>query len=90
MVVADCFRIGHIHVDSFHDASGSGVVDGKTYHWDFSERFGPLFTDAGGKELKVQPGPRTKAFRAFQRWHDELKQEQLAGVGHADSAPREQ
>ncbi len=61
-----------IHICSFHTASGSGGYGGKTYYWDFSEMFGPLFTDKDGNELKHQPGPRSYAFKAFEIWHREL------------------
>jgi len=53
---------------SFTDCQGSGEVNGRTYHWDFSERFGPLFTTAKGRELKTQPGVKTYAWIAFERW----------------------
>lgn len=45
------------------------------YYWDFSERFGPLFTTSSGRELRKQPGMRTHAWIAFERWHTALKAE---------------
>lgn len=67
-----------IHLSSFHTASGHGEVNGKTYYWDFSEMFGPWFTDKDGNELSRQPGPRSHAFKAFNAWLDELKKEKTA------------
>ena len=61
---------------SFHTASGSGGYGGKTYYWDFSDRFGPLFTNEQGEEITPQPGPRSHAFKAFSVWHAELMAEE--------------
>ena len=63
------------HLCSFHTASGCGDVNGKTFYWDFSDMFGPWFTDKDGTELRKQPGPRSNAFNA---WFDELKKERTA------------
>lgn len=60
---------------SFHTASGSGGFGGKIFYWDFSEMFGPLFTDKDGRELKKQPGIRSYAWKAFDIWHKELLRE---------------
>jgi hypothetical protein len=60
---------------SFHTASGSGGYGGKTYYWDFSEMFGPLFTDAEGNEIEPQPGVRSHAFKAFSLWLEEMQRE---------------
>jgi hypothetical protein len=57
---------------SFHTASGSGGYGGRTYYWDFSDMFGPLFTDSEGVEIDPQPGVRSHAFKAFEIWHKEL------------------
>lgn len=65
-----------VFVDSWHTASGTGGYGGKTFYWDFSDMFGPLFTDAEGRELKRQPGPRSYAWKAFEIWHKELLAEQ--------------
>lgn len=64
-----------VFLDSWHTASGCGEVRGKMHYWDFSEQFGPHFTDSEGEELKKQPGPRSDAFKAFLRWHTELQDE---------------
>jgi len=73
-------QCGDIHLCSFHDVSGFGKTDkGRIVHWDFSDRFGPLFLDGpSGEPLKRQPGPRSKSFKVFEEWHKELRQEQLA------------
>jgi hypothetical protein len=70
--------VSRVIVCSFHTASGSGGYGGKTYYWDFSEMFGPWFTDKHGKELKKQPGGRSHAFKAFEIWHKELLAERSA------------
>ena len=68
----------HAIVCSFHDCSGVAVLpNGKTAHWDFSRDFGPLFTDAAGKELDPQPGTRTYAWKAFELWLHELNGEEI-------------
>lgn len=64
-----------IHVCSFTQATGTGEVNGRKYYWDFSERFGPLFTDKDGEPLDRQPGIRSNAWRAFDAWHKELLKE---------------
>jgi hypothetical protein len=66
-----------LHLCSFHTASGSSG----RYHWDFSELFGPLFTDARGRPLENQPSPRSAAWAAFEQWHRELKTERSAVNG---------
>lgn len=61
-----------IHICSFHTASGHAKVGARTFYWDFSEQFGPLFTTMKGEPLKNQPSVRSGAFRAFEKWHKEL------------------
>jgi len=61
---------------SFTDCKGSGVIGKRTYYWDFSDRFGPLFTRADGRELDPQPGIRSNAWKAFEAWHKELRDDQ--------------
>lgn len=73
--MSESFHSGLLHVCSFHDASGSGEVAGRMHYWDFSERFGPLFTTSSGRELRKQPGTRTHAWVAFERWRSALKAE---------------
>lgn len=50
----------------------------RTYCFDFSERFGPLFLDIHGEPLRNQPQPRTKAWQAFKIWHGGYKQRNRA------------
>lgn len=69
-----------VHLCSFHTASGSSG----RYHWDFSEQFGPNFTDAKGRTLEKQPEPRSAAWSAFEAWHRELKAERSAVNGSAE------
>jgi len=69
---------------SFTDCAGSGVYRGKTYYWEFSERFGPLFTNKDGRELDPQPGIRSHAWSAFEVWLKELYGDRV--VTRADEA----
>lgn len=62
-------------VDSFTTAGGAAKVGARTFYWDFSEMFGPLFTTAEGEPLKNQPGIRSGAWKAFEAWHHEIKEE---------------
>lgn len=69
-------------VDSFTEATGSAKVGARTFYWDFSAMFGPLFTTAEGEPLKNQPGTRSRAWKAFEDWHKELNEERnLAMAG---------
>lgn len=79
------YRAPGIIVSSSHTASGSGGYGGRDYYWDFSDMFGPLFTDKDGNELRNQPGVKSHAFKAFLIWHDELLKErgQARGYPHA-------
>lgn len=70
----------HFIVDSFTQCSGTGGYGGRTYYWDFSEMFGPLFTDEHGEPLTHQPGPRSHAFKAFDIWHKELLAEKSSAM----------
>ena len=53
----------------------------KPVYFDFSEMFGPLFTNADGKPLKNQPipTPRSRHWQAFDEWR-------VARVAQADGA----
>lgn len=62
-------------ITSFTDAEGEAVVNGKTVRWEFSDMFGPTFVNADGEPLKNQPGVRSAAWKAFERWHKELREE---------------
>jgi hypothetical protein len=62
---------------SSHSCSGSGEYRGKTYHWDFSDRFGPLFTTKDGGDIDPQPGIRSHAWAAFEVWLKELYGDQV-------------
>lgn len=80
----------HIHgtgfiLDSFTDCEGSCVIAGKTWRWEFSALFGPLFVTAQGEPLKNQPGPRHPVWKRFEEWHNELRAEQVV-MRHAGSA----
>ena len=61
-----------VRICTFTTATGSGTVNGKTYYWDFSEQFGPLFTTKKGEPCRTQPKGGA-AWRAFEKWHAEYK-----------------
>lgn len=63
-----------VFIDSWHTASGSGQVGKRVYYWDFSDMFGPTFTDKEGEPLEKQP-MRGPAWTAFKIWHRDLLQE---------------
>lgn len=39
------------------------------YRFDFSEQFGPLFLTKKGEPLKNQPMPKSRAWKAFDKWY---------------------
>jgi hypothetical protein len=51
------------------DATATGA-SGRTYRFDFDERFGPLVLAKNGKPLATQPGERHEFWAAFEAWHD--------------------
>ena len=63
-----------IHVCDFTTvANAQEEHNGKTYYFDFSEMYGPLFLNKKGEVLDKQPGPRSNAFKAFNQWYDGYK-----------------
>jgi len=60
----------HIYICSSHTATGQEEYNGKMYYFDFSDRFGPLFTNKRGDVLDKQPGVRSYAWKAFNAWYD--------------------
>lgn len=69
-----------IHVCSFTDTDTISSPNGR-HHWDFSWRFGPLFTDKAGRPLKNQPKVTSAKWAAFQTWFDEWKKTNYAPLG---------
>lgn len=67
-----------IRLCRFHDASGSAIVKGRQWQWDFSYQFGPLFLDTEGEPLQKQPGPRAAVWKVFEQWLKELQEERRA------------
>lgn len=67
-----CAVVGAAIVCSYADATGEGVVGGKTWRWEYSERFGPLFIGKNGMPLENQPkSERHPGWEAFYDWHEE-------------------
>lgn len=63
-----------VRICSFHDADGDGVdYNGRTWRWEFSRLFGPLFVDQRGSPLRVQPGERSPAWKVFERWYEKWR-----------------
>lgn len=64
------YRAPGVIACSFTDETVKIELAGKRpVYFDFSERFGPLFLDSRGRELRNQPGPRTWAWECFEMWH---------------------
>jgi hypothetical protein len=62
---------------SFTDTDTISSPNGR-HHWDFSWRFGPLFTRKNGEPLKNQPQPGSAAWSAFETWFAEWKKTHYA------------
>jgi len=64
------FRDGALmRICSFSDPQDYRItVAGKVFRFDFSQRFGPLFVDANGRELSRQPGPKREVWKAVTYW----------------------
>ena len=67
-------------VCSFTDTDTISSPNGR-HHWDFSWRFGPLFTDKAGRPLKKQPSIHSAKWAAFQTWFDEWKKTHAPPLG---------
>jgi hypothetical protein len=68
--------VPRIHICNFFRDYGEGLDRyGRRWRWDFSEMFGPLFVDAKGEPLKVQPmSERHAAWEPFNKWYKEFSQ----------------
>lgn len=55
-------------VCSFVDATGSAVVDGREYRWEFHHYCGPTFLRKDGQPLKNQPGEKHPVWDVFHDW----------------------
>jgi hypothetical protein len=54
------------------------TIYGKTWKFEFDERFGPLFIGKNGMPLVNQPKVTSAAWAAFEDWHDnQLAQERI-------------
>lgn len=71
----NCKHLPGLILTSFTDAQGEAIVNGKTIRWEFSDMFGPTFVDSEGEPLEKQPGVRSAAWKAFEVWHKELREE---------------
>jgi hypothetical protein len=51
---------------------GSGTdSSGKEWRWTFNPIFGPLFLRKDGSDMKRQPSEKSKAWEAFESWHNQ-------------------
>lgn len=65
-----------IHICSFVDEFVEYEYKGRTYRWEFSSMFGPLFVNQDWEPRKHQPvGPRGKHWEAFCDWWDKATNE---------------
>ena len=64
---------------SFTDAEGHSA-NGR-HHWEFSWRFGPLFTTKNGRVLENQPKPGSAAWGAWHSWFEEWKKTHSPPLG---------
>lgn len=55
-------------VCSFVEATGSAVVNGKEWRWEFHKFCGPTFLCKNGEPLKNQPGEKHPVWEAFNDW----------------------
>ena len=81
------YRAPGVIACSFTDCTGSGVVGKRTYYWEFSRMWGPLFTRKDGRELDPQPSVRSNAWKAFEAWHQQLKDDMVEAAQLARLPP---
>lgn len=76
-----------IHVCSMREATGSTVIAGKTWRWEFHHYLGPTFLRADGEPLVNQPGENHPVWDRFDEW---LKDYESDPTSPANSAQPEQ
>ena len=59
--------MGRCFIDAWHAASGSTCHKGRTWRWDYSMQFGPLFVAKDGRTLKNQ-NPPAGVWKNFYAW----------------------
>lgn len=66
-----------VRICCFNTSSGEGVDrNGRTWRWDFSPQFGPVFIDKHGRPLKAQPVSENHVvWPVFNAWYAKLKQD---------------
>jgi hypothetical protein len=58
-----------LRICSFYNAEGSAKIGNRTWRWEFSDQFGPLFVDDRGVPLKDQQlSERHPVWRHFEAW----------------------
>ena len=67
-----------VHICSFSDPQDYKIYvensrrGGRTYRFDFSERFGPMVIGVNGREV-AQPGPQHPFWKSVTLWHRQGK-----------------
>lgn len=55
-------------IDTFIDATGEAVVNGRLWKWEFHEYLGPTFLKRDGEPRNKYPSERHPVWDAFQAW----------------------
>lgn len=67
---------------SFTDAEVKWERPGRRpVYFEFSEMFGPIFTDRTGRVLEKQPQPGSTKWAAFDEWHRERARVRASASG---------
>lgn len=75
--------MSEVYVCSFRDATGSCVIVGKTWRWEFHDYLGPTFLKADwDTPLVRQPGEKHPVWDHFDAWLKEYR-----AASDEDSAP---
>ena len=52
---------------------GQATIKGRTWRWEYDQRFGPLFLTKDGYPLMNQPDEGHPVWKAFAKWEKGLK-----------------
>jgi hypothetical protein len=70
---------------SFYEATGECLIGNRTWRWEFSSMFGPLFVDGRGVPLKDQQlSERHPVWPHFEAWLKKHRESQ--GTGKAEQS----
>lgn len=70
----DGYRAGTFFIDSWGAGPYVITAGGKTYHFEDSQRFGPMWLDANGEPKNEFIPPKSPFWKAWRRWVDEGRQ----------------